>query len=161
MFVHPSRADAWDMTRNEKISLMFLMNTVSALQEAKKDLAARLTQIEHGEERMAALAKESMDLLTEIRQTVPERQRNSLANTATDYEMRLLPKMTPRKTSVVVEKEDFRQLVDAAQTQCRECTEDNEACRQCKLYQLLTVVLPLDRYDGTFLCPYNMAEWSN
>jgi len=160
-FVHPSREDAWDMTRREKSSLIFLMNATSAWVEAKDDLAERLTHIDGGPELMQTLVDGLIKLLTEIRMTIPVRQRTSLANTAKDYEMRMVPKMTPSKTNVVVEKEDFRELVNAAQVKCTECAELNENKKTCELFRLLQVVLPLDAYDTTFLCPYNRAEWEN
>lgn len=160
-FVHPSRADAWDMTRREKMTLTFLANTTSALLDAKSDLKERLSRIENGQERMDRLADECMDLLTEVRMTVPEKQRMSMVNTYKDYEMRLVPKMTPTKTNVVLQKEDMRTLVDAAQTKCADCTETFEESSKCKLCQLLKVILPMDSYEGTFLCPYNGREWEN
>lgn len=160
-FVHPSREDAWDLNRKEKTCLMFLMNAASSLVEAKTDLADRLKHIDGGAELMEQVADGSVKLLTEVRKTIPERQRTSLANTVTDYEMRLVPRLTPSKTNVVVAKEDFRSLVDAAQTKCQDCTELNEDCGKCDLFRLLQVVLPLDAYDTTFLCPYNRAEWEN
>lgn len=160
-FAIPSRDDAWLMTRREKCCLTFLMNTASSLMESKDDLADRLEKIENGKERMESLATESLNLLNDIRSTIPEKQRNSLANTAEDYEMRLVPKFTPKKTSVVVCGEDFKTLVDAAQTKCASCAELNEECHECKLFQLLTTILPLDRYDTTMLCPYNMARWED
>jgi len=160
-FVNPSRSDAKDLTRREKACLTFLMNAASALMEAKDDLSDRLTMIDGGQELMDTVANGAVKLLTEVRMTIPERQRTSLANTAKDYEMRLVPKMTPSKTCVVVQKEDFRHMVDAAQVKCRDCTEMNEDCHKCELFQLLQVVLPLEAYDTTFLCPYNTAEWEN
>ena len=161
LFVHPTRPDAKDMTRDEKACLTFLMNAASALMDAQGDLAERLKMIDGGPELMKTVAEGSVKLLTELRMTIPERQRTSLANTAKDYEMRLVPKMTPSKICVIVQKEDFRELVNAAQVQCRECAELNEDCGKCKLFRLLQVILPLDSYDTTFLCPYNMAEWEN
>ena len=161
MFTNPSRDDAWNLTRDEKISMTFLTTTVSALAEAKDDLKDRISKIEGGTELMDRLVEDSGKLLTEVRKTIPERQRLSMANTAKDFEIRLVPKMTPSRTTVVCQKEDFRKLVDAAQVKCRECVEDGENCKRCELYQLLTVVLPLDYYEGTMLCPYNLAEWGN
>jgi hypothetical protein len=160
-FVNPSKDDAWDLTRNEKTSLQFLAHAVSALVAAQDDLSERLDRIENGQGRMKAIADESIQLLTEVRQTVPEKQRMNLVNISKDYEVRLVPKFTPSTHNVVVQKEDFRELVDAAQAKCKDCTLDNEECRKCKLYQLLVTVLPMDHYDGVFLCPYNMAEWEN
>ena len=160
-FVVPSREDAWDITRNEKIALMFLMNATSAIQDSVSDLAKRLEKIDGGEQMMKELAELSVKLLTEIRRTIPEDQRASLNNVSKDMEMRLVPKMTPSKTTVLVQKEDFRALVDAAQVKCRECADDSEQCKGCGLFKLLKVVVPLETYEGTFLCPYNMAGWAN
>ena len=160
-FVNPSREDAYDLTRNEKASLQYLAHAVSAMVGAKDDLKDRLSKVENGQDRMAYLADESIKLLTEVRMTVPEKQRKSMMNTTMDYEIRLVPKFTPTSHNVVVMKEDFKKLVDAAQVKCRDCTLDNEECRQCELYQLLVTTLPMDSYEGTFLCPYNMAEWEN
>ena len=160
-FAKPSRADARDLTRNEKMLVTFLTNTVSALAETKDGLTERISMIDGGEDRLNKLVDESLDLLDEVRLTIPENQRRSLARTAQDYEIRLTPKFTPSTHNVIVAKEDFRKLVDAAQVKCRECVDDSDECRKCDLFQLLTVVLPLDSYDGTMLCPYNMAEWAN
>ena len=76
-------------------------------------------------------------------------------------ETRMVPKMTPSKTTVLVQKEEFRQLVDAAQVKCSECTDDSEQCKACGLFKLLKIVVPLESYEGTFLCPYNLAGWEN
>ena len=161
VFAVPSRDDAWDITRNEKIALMFLMNATSAIQDSVSDLKKRLEKIDGGEQMMKDLAELSVNLLTEIRRTIPENQRVSLNNVSKDMEMRLVPKATPSKTTVVVQKEDFRSLVDAAQVKCRECTDSNEESRECGLCKLLKVVVPLENYGSTFLCPYNMAGWEN
>lgn len=160
-FTVPSREDAWDITRSEKLCILFLMNTVSAMIDSKKDLADRVSRIEGGPELMETMVNSAEKLLTEVRRTIPERQRVSLSNVAKDMEMRLAAKAMPHRTTVLLEKEEFRELVDSAQVKCRECTEYSETCGNCKLFQLLKVVVPLERYDGTLLCPYNMAGWEN
>ena len=161
VFAVPSRDDAWDITRQEKMSILFLMNTVSAMMDSREELKDRVSRIEGGQELMNEMVDSSEQLLTEIRKTIPTSQRVSLNNISNDMEMRMVPKMTPSKTTVLVQKEDFRQLVDAAQVKCRECTDDSVQCRQCGLFKLLQSVVPLEKYDGTFLCPYNMAGWEN
>jgi len=161
VFAVPSRDDAWDITRQEKMSILFLMNTVSAMMDSREELKDRVSRIEGGQELMDEMVDSSEQLLTEIRKTIPTSQRVSLNNISKDMEMRMVPKMTPSKTTVLVQKEDFRQLVDAAQVKCRECTDDSVQCRQCGLFKLLQSVVPLEKYDGTFLCPYNMAGWEN
>jgi len=161
VFAVPSRDDAWDITRQEKMSILFLMNTVSAMMDSREELKDRVSRIEGGQELMNEMVDSSEQLLTEIRKTIPTSQRVILNNISKDMEMRMVPKMTPSKTTVLVQKEDFRQLVDAAQVKCRECTDDSVQCRQCGLFKLLQSVVPLEKYDGTFLCPYNMAGWEN
>ena len=160
-FVVPSRDDAWDVTRQEKLSILFLMNTVSSMMDSRDELKDRISRIDGGRELMETMVNSSEMLLTELRRTIPEDQRVSINNISKDMEMRMVPKMTPSKTTVLVTKEDFRQLVDAAQVKCRECTDDSEQCKACGLFKLLKNVVPLERYDGTFLCPYNMAGWEN
>ena len=160
-FVYPTREDAVDLNRREKTCLLFLMNTVSTLIDSKTDLAKRLEMVENGPERMAFLADDSIRILNEIRQTIPEKQRANLMATATDYEMRLVPKATPSKTSVVLQKEELRTLIDAAQIKCMDCTDTFEESAKCNLCKLLKTHLPMDTYEGTYLCPYNGREWGN
>lgn len=158
-FTIPSREDAWDLTRGEKVCVMFLMNVVSALEDAKGELADRLTKIDGGTEMMRDLTENAHKLLDDVRRTIPERQRINLNNVAHDYELRLTPKLTPSKTSVVVSKDEFKNLVDAAQVRCRECVDDSEEAKKCELYKLLATVIPLDSWPEISLCPYNMAGW--
>mgnify|MGYP007092202921 CR=1 FL=1 len=44
---------------------------------------------------------------------------------------------------------------------CVDCMDSDEECLKCRLYQLLTAILPLDDYHNGMLCPYNMGEWAN
>ena len=160
-FATPSRDDAWDVTRPEKLSILFLMNTVSSMMDSREELRDRVSRIDGGAEMMDTMCEVSEKLLTEIRRTIPEKQRHNINNISKDMEMRMVPKATPSKTMVLMQKEEFRELVDAAQEKCLLCTDDSEECKACKLYQILTVVLPLDLYEAGNLCPYNMAGWEN
>ena len=160
-FVVPSRDDAWDVTRQEKMSILLLMNTVSAMLDSRDELKDRVSRIAGGTELMDTMVDSADKLLTEIRRTIPENQRVSINNISKDMEMRMVAKMTPSKTTVLVQKEDFRQLVDGAQVKCRECLDDSEQCKRCGLFKLLKNVVPLETYEGTMLCPYNMAGWEN
>lgn len=160
-FAIPSRDDAWMVTRREKVSILFLMNTVSSMMDSREELKDRISRIEGGTAAMDQMCQNAEWLLTEIRKTIPTEQRKNINNVSKDMEMRMVPKMTPSKTTVLMQKEEFRALVDAAQVKCRECTDDNEECRKCKLFQLLTVILPMDRYDDSYLCPYNARDWEN
>ena len=160
-FVVPSREDAWMVTRREKLSILFLMNTVSATLDSRDELKDRISRIDGGPEMMDTLCEVAEKLLTEIRRTIPTDQRSNINNVSRDLEMRMMPKATPSKTMVVMQKDEFKALVDAAQAKCHDCVDDTEECRKCELFRLLTVILPMDAYDVGHLCPYNMAGWEN
>ena len=160
-FAIPSREDAWDVTRKEKMSILFLMNTVSAMMDSRDELRDRLSRIEGGQELMDTMCESAQKLLTEIRKTIPNAQRHNINNVSKDMEMRMVPKATPSKTTVLVQKEEFRTLVDAAQAKCRDCADTPEEAEKCELFKLLKVVIPLDRYTGTLMCPYNEIGWVN
>lgn len=140
---------------------MFLMNTVSAMLDFKKDLSDRLDRIDNGHELMDTMCDCALKVLEEVRRTIPENQRVSVNNITKDMEMRMVPKMTPSKINVIMPSDELRELVDAAQVRCRDCVEDGEECKSCGLYRVLTSVVPLEKHGETMLCPYNMAEWEN
>ena len=157
----PSREDAVRLTRNEKTCIILLAHACSVLEDLKTDIAPRLAMVDNGQERMVKLSADADAMLHDLRLTIPEEQRHHLQNTAKDYEVRLAPKMSPFKTTVVMQKDEFKSLVDHARAKCMDCTEDDRSCEKCTLYKLLTVVLPMDDYHDSFLCPYNMREWGN
>ena len=157
----PSVDGAVRLTRSEKMSMILLSYAATVLSDLRSELSDRLEIVENGSERMKELAVKSEELLNEIRRTVPMNQRMQLHNTASDFEMRLTPKATPTTTNVVMQKEEFRELVDYARATCKECTLDDNECEGCGLFQLLTVVLPMDEYHGQLLCPYNLGKWGN
>ena len=159
--LEPSREDAVRMTRTEKMSMIVLAYVATVFDEMREELRERLTMVEEGTEKIEILAKISDELLHDLRATIPIEQRINLENTAKDHEMRLVPKMTPSVTNVIMTKEEFRELVDHGRTECRDCTKDDKECGACGLFKILTSVLPLDDYDNGLLCPYNMGEWGN
>lgn len=157
----PSRPDAVRLNRSEKMSMIILAYGATILEDLQTELADRIAMVDGGMELLKDAAEKVDKLLNEVRMTVPENQRINLQNTAQDFEIRLAPKATPYRTNIVMQKDEFKALVDFARTKCRDCTDDDEQCVKCKLYQLLTVVLPLEDYDGGMLCPYNLGEWAN
>lgn len=159
--LEPSRSDAIRLRRNEKMAMLCLMYAITILEDMKDDMPERLKMVRNGEERLRVLTSGADELLNDLRVTVPMNQRVGIHNTAMDYEIRLTPKLTPSETNVVMTKEEFRQIVDAARAKCRDCADDNEECVKCELYRVLTSVLPLDDYDDSNLCPYNLARWGN
>ena len=158
----PSNEDAERLTRSERNALLFFMNAVSVLEDMEKDLRNRLESIDNGQERMHNCSEMAAQILHELKLTVPMDQRKNLGNVATDYHMRLVPNSTPiSNRNLVVDKENFRELVDSAQEKCRICVETDESCQRCKLFRILSTLLPMEEYHSNNLCPYNMAEWEN
>lgn len=158
-FLHPSREDAKPVTYKEKSSIMHLINQTSLLAEAKDDLTDRVEMIEGGPEMLRTLCETSEKLLDEVRLTIPEKQRLSINNVTRDSEMRLVPKMTPSNGQMLIGKDDFTELIDAARTKCHDCADTPEEAKRCKLYKLFLGVLSLDRYNDTYMCPYSQPEW--
>ena len=157
----PSRPDAFRLTRNQKMAMLHFMYAVTTLEDLSQDIGDRLEMIPDGMNRMKAVAEEADRLLSEIRVTVPENQRIGIQNIADDYEMRLAPKATPGPTNVLITRNEFKELVEAARAKCKECILDDNECEGCELYRLLTSVLPMDDYHSLNLCPYNLGEWMN
>lgn len=159
--LQPSRDDAVRLTRTEKMAMLQLAYIATVFEELQTDMKDRLGMIDDGSLRMNGLAVESDQILNDLRMTIPMNQRMSLQNTAMDYEMRLAPKLTPMSTNVIMDKDEFKEIVDIARTKCHDCTEDSNTCTKCRLFKLLTSILPLEDYDGGLLCPYNLGEWAN
>lgn len=159
--VGESRADAVRLTRTEKMGMILLAHAATTLDDLQADFSGRLGMVENGAERLKKLSEDTDSLLNDLRATVPQNQRMHLQNTAMDYEMRLAPKAQPSETNVIMDKEEFREIVECARAKCVDCTMDDEECSNCKLFQLLTVVLPMDDYHYGAMCPYNLAGWGN
>ena len=157
----PSRDDAVRLRRSEKEAMLCLMNAVSTLEDLQSGLKDRLGMIDDGPERLRTIMELSDGLLTDLRVTIPENQRYSMENIGKDFEMRLVPKMAPSETSMLVARNDYKELVDCAREKCRTCTEDDISCEKCRLYLLLTSILPIEHYHSVMLCPYNLGEWKN
>lgn len=157
----PSREDAVRLDRSEKTAMIHLAHAATILEDLQKELKDRLGMVEGGKERLESLSKGADELLNDLNVTIPENQRKHLQNTVKDYTCRVVPKATPWSVNVIMEKEEFRSLIDWARLKCRECADDDEECRKCGLYMVLTSVLPLDDYHQGLLCPYNLGEWAN
>lgn len=157
----PSRDDAVRLKRYEKMSMITLSYAATIYGDLQSELGERLKMIPGGAETLKQISEATDDLLIALRKTIPENQRMNLQHTAQDYEVHLVPKATPSETTVIMTKDEFKDMVDLARVKCRECTDDDTQCKTCRLYQLLTSTLPLDDYDNGLLCPYNMGEWAN
>ena len=157
----PSRDDAVRLNRSEKMGMITLAYVATVLEDMQTEMKDRLYMVQGAPETLHDVSQETDWLLNELRKTIPIEQRLNLQNTAQEYEIRLVPKATPGKTVVVMQKEEFKDLVDQARAKCVDCMESDKDCEKCKLFRLLTVVLPLEDYHNGMLCPYNMGEWGN
>ena len=141
--------------------MIILAYVATCLEDLQTELADRLEMVHEGASQLQHLSYCADSLLNELRLTIPVNQRMNLQNTANEYEVRLAPKATPYKTNVVLQGDEFKELVDLARTKCIDCMDSDTECEKCKLFQLLTAILPLEDYHDGMLCPYNMGEWAN
>lgn len=148
------------LTRTEMHCLQWFVNAVSTFCEAGDDLIPRLEMIPAGRHRMNMLIGAARSILIDMKGTIPEKQWKNIKNTAADMEARLVPKLTPQKVTVTLDKETAMELVDAAQIKCTECIMDNDEARECKLCKMLETVVPLESYKSV-LCPYTLAKWED
>ena len=157
----PSRPDAVRLTRRGKMDMIVLAYAATLIDELRTTMKDRFDMVDGSMEMMDELSEKIDKVLHDVRLTVPMEQRVHLQNTARDYEMRLTPKLTPGSTNVIMQKEEFRELVECARARCKECAFDNKECEKCELFKLLTVILPLEDYEDSYLCPYVLKEWGN
>ena len=149
------------LTRTEMHSVQWLLNAVSTLRYAETDLANRLACVPSGNQRLKMAIGQIGSLLQDVLGTVSDKQRRQLRNTAHDMEVRLVPKLSPSKTSLVLDEETARELVDAAQAKCHwDCVPDLDGNRSCELCRILEAVVPLEDYSSVS-CPYWRAEWED
>lgn len=148
------------LTRTETHCVQWLMNAMSSFRYAAEDLKDRLVLVPDGPGRIRELNSISGRLLEDIAATIPDKQRNHLINMARDMEVRLVPKLTPKNVTVVLTKDEAKELVDAAQERCRHCAEFAEESEKCSLRKILEVVVPLEQYGG-LICHYSLAEWED
>lgn len=149
------------LTRTEMHSVQWLLNAVSTLRYAETDLKKRLECVPSGNQRLRLAIGQLGSLLRDVLGTVSDRQRRQIRNTAQDMEVRLVPKLTPQKASIVLDEETARELVDAAQAKCHwDCVPDLDGSRKCELCKILEAVVPLENYDSVS-CPYWRAEWED
>lgn len=149
------------VTRTEMHTLQWLLNALSSMCYAEDDLKSRLECVPNGRQRLKLNIGQLRSLLRDLFGTIPERQRRQIQNAANDMEVRLVPKMTPRKISLVLEEETAKELVNAAQAKCKyDCVPDLDGDRNCELCKILEAVIPLEKYDSA-TCPYWHAKWED
>lgn len=151
--------DCERMTRPEFEAMRCLLGAVSYIAHASEDLQKRLECIPRGRQRMAMAKGAISAVANDLIGTMTVAQCRQMQNVMSDMELRMVPKMTPKKTSVVMPKESAMALIDSAKARCAMCAAEGEEIRQCGLYQILEGLIPLDSYGDGLLCPYALAEW--
>lgn len=151
--------DCERLNRFEMQSVRMLLSALSVAAGAQKELAQRLECVPYGRQRMRMAVGSLRSVVNDLIGTVSRKQCKQIQGTMNDFEMRLLPKLTPGSTNIIMTKEQGKALMDCARWQCNDCVKDGEEARKCKLYQLLESTTPMDEYGDGLLCPYALAEW--
>ena len=131
---------------------------ISALAYAQDDLKRRLECIPSGNQRMKMTVGGVKSVMNDLIGTITQKQALHIYHVMKDMDMRLVPKLTPGSGNFIMSKEEGKELMDCARERCHGCVEDNESCRKCRLYKLMTALVPLEKYEG-LICPYSLAEW--
>lgn len=147
------------LRRSEMQAVRMMLAVISVAAYAKEDLADRLKSVPYGQERMRLAVGCMKAICDDLIGTVSKSQCKQLYGTAKDFEMRLLPKLTPWSTNIVMTKEEGKALMDCARWKCHSCVEDGDSCRACQLYKVLEATTPMDDYGDGLICPYSLAQW--
>ena len=151
--------DCERLVRSEMNAVRMMLATLSTATYAQEDLRSRLECVPDGNRRIRMAVGALRSVINDLIGTISRAQAKQIYGVMKDFEMRLLPKMTPGSANVVMTKEEGMALIDCAKWKCHACTEDGESCRKCKLYQLLEATTPMDDYGDGMVCPYALAEW--
>ena len=151
--------DCERLNRVEMQAVRMMLAALSTAAYAKDDLKERLECVPDGNKRFRLALGGLRAVCDDVIGTVSRSQCKQIYGTMKDFEMRLLPKMTPGTTNIIMTKDQGKDLLECARWKCHDCVEDGEACRQCKLYKLLEAITPMDSYGDGLICPYALAKW--
>ena len=149
------------MNRSEMATVRALIYLILYGGKGRKDLEKRLKSglIKRGWWKYCS-AIGSMDaIVTDIVGTTTKAQARLIWNTMQDMEIQIVPKTTPVGQNVIMDMQTAEDLVECAKEKCKVCAEDGESCKQCKLYQVLEAITPLDDYGNGLMCPYCNTKW--
>lgn len=149
------------LLRPELIAVRMLLASLSSASYAKEDLQKRLECVPDGNRRLRLALGGLKAVCDDLVGTITSQQAKQLLGTMKDYEMRLVPKLTPLSENILLTKEQGKDLIDCAREMCNVCTRDGHTCRECRLYKLLEATTPLDHYGDDIMCPYSLATWEN
>ena len=151
--------DCERLERSELAALKMMLAELSSGTWVRDELKNRLPCIPYGRQRLLLALGVLRAVCDDMIGTIPVAQAKQIMGTLKDYEIRLIPKLTPNSTNIILTREEAKDLMDMARERCSSCVEDGESCRQCKLYQLLEATTPLNDYGNGLTCPYALAEW--
>ena len=152
-------ADCERLMRSEMTAVRMLLAALSTAAYAKDDLKARLECVPDGNRRLRLALGLLRAVCDDVVGTISLAQSRQILGTMKDYEMRLVPKLTPMSTNIIMTKEEGKDLLNLAREKCVGCTEDGDSCRECKMYKLLEATTPMDDYGSGLICPYSLAKW--
>lgn len=152
-------ADCTRLKRSEMTAVRMLLAALSNAAYAKDDLAERLEFVPNGKRRFRLALGGLRAVCDDLVGTISRDQCRQICGTMKDFEMRLLPKLTPGSTNIIMTKEQGKELLDCARWKCRACVEDGEHCKECRLYRLLEATTPLEDYGDGLVCPYALVDW--
>lgn len=153
--------DCERLNRFEMQAVRMVLAAASIATYAQGDLKDRLECVPYGNQRMRLAVGGIRALADDIVGTISKAQCRQILGTMKDFEMRLVPKLTPASTNVILTKEQAKELMDCARWQCHDCVNSGEEARGCRLYKLLEATTPADDYGDGMVCPYALAEWQN
>ena len=136
-----------------------LLAHLSTAAYVQDDLKDRLECIPDGNRRLRMAVGGLRAVCDDVIGTVSKAQAKQIYGTMRDYELRLVPKLTPASVNIMLTKEQGIELMDMAREKCHGCVEDGESCRECRLYKIFEATTPMDDYGDGLLCPYSLAEW--
>lgn len=147
------------LKRSEMTAVRMLLAGLSTAGYAKDDLVDRLKCVPDGNRRLRMALGGLKAVCDDLIGTISKSQCRQIYGTMKDFEMRLLPKLTPGSTNIIMTKEEGKELLECARWKCSGCVEDGKSCRKCRLYQLLEATTPMEDYGDELICPYSLAQW--
>lgn len=146
------------MNRSEYQALETLVAFTQVFENVKGDLMKRAGKIKNGARRLNSAYNITNAIVSDIVGTITKPQARNLWNTMLDKDFRYTLRTTPIGNDVVIDADTVKDLITCAKDKCVGCVEDADSCRECKLYQCLEVITPLDDYGNGMLCPYWKEE---
>lgn len=111
-------ADCERLMRSELTAVRMLLAALSTAAYAQEDLQARLESVPYGKQRMRLAVGSLRAICDDVIGTISKSQCKQIYGTMRDFEMRLLPKLTPGSTNIIMTKEQGKELLDCARWAC-------------------------------------------